>query len=163
MALVFDMLMFQITRDIERALMVSASNATPPKPRTIALLSFAIHAKRIMYFTNHSNAWGRTTASTLADAVTENRLAIHQPSPYRTRVVVFAEKCWFIDLYFSSNVITSETWFRKMKALLEETRQNGGSMCRTLQSQFYPGLPTEYTFPAVNGKTLARKPFWDDT
>ena len=162
MAKVFDMLMYQITRDIDRALIVAASNARPPKPKTVELFSFALHAKRIVYFESHGKAWGRSTATALAEAVKENRLAIHQPSPYRTRVVAFDEKIWFIDLYFSRSVIESETWVRKMKSLLEETRNNSGSMCRNLQQRFYPNMLPIIDMPRINWKALEDQPFRDD-
>jgi hypothetical protein len=162
MALVFDMLLYQITRDIDRALIVSASNARPPKPKTVELYSFALHAKKIVYFASHGKAWDRTTAAALAEAVKNNRLAIHQPSPYRTRVVAFDKKIWFIDLYFSKSVVESETWVRKLKALLEETRNNGGSMCRNLQQRFYPNMILMSDLPRINWKALEDQPFRDD-
>jgi hypothetical protein len=162
MAQVFDMLMYQITRDIDRALIVSASNARPPKPKTVELYSFAIHAKRIVYFESHGKTWGRTTASAVADAVKNIRLAIHQPSPYRTRVVAFDKKIWFIDFYFSRSVVESETWVLKLKALLEETRNNGGSLCRNLQQRFYPNMFPLTNPPRINWKALEDQPFRDD-
>lgn len=162
MAQVFDMLMYQITRDIDRALIVSASNSRPPKPRTVELYSFAIHARKIVYFESHGRAWGRSTATALAEAVKENRLAIHQPSPYRTRIVAFDKKIWFIDLYFSRSVVESETWVRKLKALLEETRNNGGSMCRNLQQRFYPNMLPMTDLPRINWKALEDQPFQSD-
>lgn len=162
MALVFDMLLYQITRDIDRSLIIKASNKKPPKPRTVELFSFSIHAKRIVYFESHGKSWRTTTASSLAEAVKNNRLAIHQPSPYRTRVVAFDKKICFIDLYFSKSVVESETWVRKMKALLEETRNNGGSMCRNLHDRFYPSLIIMSDPPRINWKALEEKPFRDD-
>ena len=162
MAQVFDMLLYQITRDIDRSLIASASNARPPKPKTVELFSFALHAKRIVYFESHGKSWERTTASAVADAVKNNRLAIHQPSPYRTRVVAFDTKIWFIDFYFSRSVVESETWVRKLKALLEETRNNGGSMCRNLHNRFYPSLIIMSDPPRINWKALEDKPFRDD-
>lgn len=162
MALVFDMLLYQITRDIDRSLIASASNARPPKPRTTELYSFALHAKKILYFESHGKVWGQSTATALAEVVKDNRLAIHQPSPYRTRVVAFDTKIWFIDLYFSRSVVESETWVRKMKALLEETRNNGGSMCRNLHDRFYPSLIIMSDPPRINWKALEDKPYMDD-
>ena len=162
MALVFDMLMYQITRDIDRALIVSASNARPPKPRTIELYSFALHAKKIVYFESHGKAWGRTTASNLVEAVKDNRIAVHHPSPCRVRIVAFDVKIWFIDLYFSKSVVESEIWVIKLKALLEETRQNGGAMCRNLRSRFYPDMIILSDLPKINWKALEDQPFRDD-
>lgn len=162
MALVFDMLLYQITRDIDRSLIASASNARPPKPKTVELYSFALHAKKIVYFESHGKVWGRTTASAVADAVKDNRLAIHQPSPYRTRIVAFDTKIWFIDMYFSRSVVESETWARKLKSLLEETRNNGGSMCRNLQQRFYPNMFPLTNPPRINWKALEDQPFRDD-
>ena len=159
MALVFDMLMYQNTRDINRSLIANASNAKPPKPRTIELYSFAIHAKRIVYFESHGKAWSRTTATSVAEAVKDNRLAIHQLSPYRTRIVAFDTKIWFIDMYFSRSVIESETWVRKMKALLEEIRNNGGAMCRNLHDRFYPDMIVASDPQKINWKALEDNPF----
>lgn len=162
MAQVFDMLMYQITRDIDRALIVSASNTKPPKPRTVELFSFSLHAKRIMYFESHGKSWGISSATALAEAVKDNRLAIHQPSPYRTRVVAFDTKTWFIDLYFSKSVVESEIWVIKLKSLLEETLNNGGSMCRNLQQRFYPNILPISNLPRINWKALEDQPFRDD-
>ena len=159
MALVFDMLMYQITRDIDRALIVAVSNARPPKPKTVELFSFALHAKRIIYFESHGKAWGISSATAVAEAVKNNRIAVHQLSPYRTRIVAFDDKCWFIDMYFSRSVIESETWVRKMKAFLEETRNNGGSMCRNLRQRFYPNMIVMSDLPKVNWKALEDEPF----
>ena len=162
MAQVFDMLMYKITRDINRSMILIASNARPSKPRTIELLSFAIHAKKIVYFESHGKEWGITTASVVAEAVKDNRLAIHLPSPYRVRIVVFDTKIWFIDLYFSRSVSESETWVRKLKALLEETLQNGGSLCRNLHDRFYPNMFISTNPPKINWKELEDRPFRDD-
>jgi hypothetical protein len=162
MALVFDMLVYRITRDIDRALIASASNARPPKPRTVELYSFALHAKRIVYFESHGKAWGRTTASALSECVKDHRIAVHLPSPYRVRIVAFDTKIWFIDMYFSRSVVDSETWVRKLKSLLEETRKNGGSMCRNLHDRFYPSLIIMSDMPKINWKALEDKPFMDD-
>ena len=156
------MQMYQITRDIDRALIVSASNARPPKPKTVELYSFAIHAKRIVYFESHGKAWGRTTATALADAVKDNRIAVHLLSPYRVRVVAFDVKIWFIDMYFSRSVIESETWVIKLKAFLEETRKNGGAMCRNLLDRFYPDMTILSDLPKINWKALEDQPFRDD-
>ena len=162
MAKIFDMQMYQITRDIDMAFMESASNTKLPKPRTAELCSFAVHAKRIVYFEAHGKAWGRTTATAVAEAVKDNKLAIHQLSPYRIRVVAFDDKCWFIDMYFSRSVIESETWARKLKAFLEETLKNGGALCRNLHDRFYPDMFISSTLPTINWKELEDRPFRND-
>jgi len=162
MALVFDMLMYQITRDIDRSLIIKASNAKPPKPKTIELYLFALDAKKIVYFESNAKSWGTTSASSLAEVLKNNRLAIHQPSPHRTRIVVFDDKCCFIDLYFDRSVIESERWVRKMKALLEETRNNGGAMCRNLHDRFYPNMIIMSDPPRINWAALEDQPFRDD-
>lgn len=162
MALVFDMKMYKITRAIDKALIVSASKIRPPKPKTVELYSFALHARRIVYFESHGKAWGRTTASNLAEAVKDNRIAVHHPSPYRVRIVAFDVKIWFIDMYFSRSVIESETWVIKLKAFLEETRKNGGAMCRNLLDRFYPDMTILSDLPKINWKALEDQPFRDD-
>ncbi len=162
MNIIFDMLIYKYSRDINRSIINIHRPEMNRKPKTLDLEHFAAHARKIICYQQGIKEWKHISAFMLAQAIKDCRYHLTQPTKYRTRIIVLEDKIWFFDIYFSTSIAESSSWAERMQRVVHEAIRNKCVVSHDLYMKYYPIRKEEIIPPQVDWKALEKKPYWDD-
>lgn len=162
MNIIFDMLIYKYTRDINRSVIHIYRPELNRKPRTLHLELFAIHSKKIICYQHGKKEWKHISGYMLAEVIKDSQYHLTQPTKYRTRITVVENEMWFFDMYFSTRIAESSSWEERMQKVVHEALRNKCGVSKDLYMKYYPIRNNQTIPPQAESRSSYKKPYWDD-